>query len=72
MTFSPEQLIVALAGAVTIITSLAGVVYRELKAQITDLKAENATLRSEAKEAVKAKEAEIAEWRRMAQAPERR
>lgn len=72
MTFSPEQLIVALAGAVTIITSLAGVVYRELKAQITDLKTENATLRSEAKEAVKAKDAEITEWRRMAQAPERR
>ena len=60
------------SGAVSLLVALAGVVYREVKAQLTDCKAENATLRAEAKEAVKAKDAEIAEWRRMAQTPDRR
>ena len=65
MTFSTEQLIAVLAAGASIITTMAGVVYRELKAQIADCKGENATLRAEAKDAVKAKDAEIVEWKRL-------
>ena len=66
MDVSVEQLLLIGAGAASIITTLAGVVYRELKAQIAECKAENATLRTEAKDAVKAKDTELAEWKRIA------
>lgn len=58
-------IITALGGAVSV---LAGTIYKMQSAQIADLKAENTTLRDEAREAVRAKDQEIAEWRRQAQA----
>ncbi len=67
MTISVEQLIAVMAGAASLIGTMASLVYRELKAQVADCKSENATFRAEAREAVKAKDAEIAEWRRLMQ-----
>jgi hypothetical protein len=55
--------ITALAGAVG---TLASLVYREIKQQVTDCRAENLTLRAEAKETVKAQKDETAEWKRLA------
>jgi hypothetical protein len=71
VTLSVEQVMVVVLGLGGIISTLAGVVYRMLVAQLADCKAENATLRTEAKAAVAAKDAEIAEWRKQAQGPAR-
>lgn len=60
------QLLVMLGGAGTVIGTLATTVYKLMTARITALEAENATLRQEAREAVKAKDAEIATLRRIA------
>ena len=54
---------IALAGTVT---ALAGAVYKLLTDQVNALRAENETLRNEAKEAVKAKDSEIASLRDLA------
>ena len=60
-----QQLITAVGALWLIVQALSGVVYRELKAQITDLKERNRTLETDAKAAVQAKDAEIAEWKRL-------
>jgi hypothetical protein len=63
---STEQQLIAAVGALwLIVQGLSGVVYRELKAQIADLRARNLTLEADAKAAVQAKDAEIAEWKRL-------
>lgn len=66
MNFSPES-IGAITALATIVTTMAGVVYRELKAQIADRDRRIAKLEEGAVELVRAKDAELAEWRRAAQ-----
>ena len=60
------QLLAMLAGAGTIIGGLATTIFRLQNTRISALEAENATLRSEAKAAVAAKDAEITTLRQMA------
>lgn len=66
MTFSAEQVLMVILGLGSVISTLAVTVYRDLKAQLSECKTENATLRGEAKETVKAKDAEKDEWKRLA------
>jgi len=61
---TPEQLIAAIVALVGIVQGLSAVVYRELKAQIADRDRRILALEAAAAEAVRAKDAEIAEWRR--------
>lgn len=48
------------------VQGMAGLVYRELRQQIEDKDARIATLESEAREALRAKDEEIKEWKRLA------
>ncbi len=66
MTLSTEAIGVITA-MWTVIGSLAGLVYRELRARIAEKDTRIAALEQEAREAVKAKDLEIAEWRRLVQ-----
>jgi uncharacterized protein YpmB len=61
----PAQLIAAIGALWLAIQGLSALVYRELKAQVAECKARNATLEADAKAAVQAKDAEIAEWKRL-------
>lgn len=58
-----------LTGAGSVIATLSGLVYRELRQQIADKNARIATLETEAREAMRAKDAEILEWRKRALDP---
>jgi hypothetical protein len=58
---------IAVVGALwAVITSLAGFVYRELRAQIDDRDKRIVALETAASETVRAKDEEIKEWRRYA------
>jgi hypothetical protein len=62
----PPEVLAVITALASTVTALASVVYRELKAQVTDCRAENATLRAEARETVNAAKAEKDEWKRLA------
>jgi hypothetical protein len=62
----PPEVLAVITALASTVTALASVVYRELKAQITDCRSENATLRAEAKETVNAAKTEKDEWKRLA------
>ena len=59
-----QQLIGAIAALWLIVQGLSGVVYRELKKQIEDRDKRIAAYELAAAEALRAKDAEIAEWKR--------
>lgn len=63
MTLDPAAMAVITALASSLVT-LAGLVYRELRQQIADRDTRIAAYEAAAAEALKAKDAEIAEWKR--------
>lgn len=65
MTLSVEQVVMVVLGLGTVITGLAGTLFRVLIAENGRCQGRVATLEAEAKKAVDAKDAEIAEWKRL-------
>lgn len=62
-----EQMLVgAIVALWAVVQALSGVVFKQQQARIAEKDARIATLETEAREAMKAKDAEKDEWRRMA------
>jgi hypothetical protein len=65
MTLSPEAIAV-ITGLAGVCSTLAGVIYRQQQSRLAEKDARIAALETEAREAMKAKDLEKDEWRRMA------